>query len=103
MATPLGNRRRRDMKTLANRIRRELEADDSKWLRSAAVNEDELQRIWPLNDGNRGGKIEQFAKEHGFRLSFYEKGRGAIFVMSDVLTAALAKLGVLIEGGLLKT
>jgi hypothetical protein len=39
----------------------------------------ELQRIWPLNEENRKAKIEQFAKEYGFRLVVYRKGVCAIF------------------------
>jgi hypothetical protein len=38
-----------------------------------------LQRIWPLNEENRKAKIEQFAKEYGFKLSFYKQGLCAIF------------------------
>jgi hypothetical protein len=38
-----------------------------------------LQRIWPLNEENRKGKIEQFAKEYGFHLSLYKPGLCAIF------------------------
>ena len=35
--------------------------------------ENESQRIWPLNEENRKAKIEQFAKEYGFCLSFYSR------------------------------
>jgi hypothetical protein len=44
-----------------------------------AIYENELQRIWPLNEENRKQKIEQFAKEYGFRLSYYKPGLCAIF------------------------
>jgi hypothetical protein len=37
-----------------------------------AIYEDELQRIWPLDEENRKAKIAQFAKEYGFKLSFYK-------------------------------
>jgi hypothetical protein len=64
------------MKTLASKIRRELETREAGHY---AAYEDELQRIWPLNTENRKAKIEQFAKEHGFRLAFYKQGLCAIF------------------------
>jgi hypothetical protein len=38
-----------------------------------------LQRIWPLDEENRKAKISQFAKEYGFKLSFYKHGLCAIF------------------------
>jgi hypothetical protein len=41
--------------------------------------EDELQRIWPLDEKNRKAKIAAFAKEHGFHLTIYEPGLCAIF------------------------
>ena len=44
-----------------------------------AVYEDELQRIWPINETNRKAKIAQFAKEHGFRLIYYKQGLCAMF------------------------
>jgi hypothetical protein len=44
-----------------------------------AIYEDELQRIWPLNEENRKAKIAQFAKDYGFQLSFYKQGLCAIF------------------------
>jgi hypothetical protein len=66
------------MKILAARIKRQLLLDVGKWGR-CAIYENELQRIWPLNEENRRGKIEQFAKEYGFRLSFYKPGLCAIF------------------------
>jgi hypothetical protein len=37
------------------------------------------EAIWPLNEENRKGKIAEFAKEHGFKLSFYKQGLCAIF------------------------
>jgi hypothetical protein len=48
-----------------------------------AIYEDELQRIWPLNEEDRKAKIAQFAKEHGFKLSFYKQGLCAIFEKQD--------------------
>ena len=66
------------MKVLAARIKRQLLRDTGK-LGHCAIYEDELQRIWPLNEENRKRKIEQFAKEHGLLLSFYQPGLCAIF------------------------
>ena len=44
-----------------------------------AVYEKELQRVWPITEKNRKAKIEQFAREHGFRLAYYKQGLCAIF------------------------
>jgi hypothetical protein len=66
------------MKILAARIKRQLLLDTGKWGR-CAIYENELQRIWPLNEENRKQKIEQFAKEYEFRLSYYKPGFCAIF------------------------
>jgi hypothetical protein len=66
------------MKILARRIKRELEKRTER-NGHCAIYEDELQRIWPLNGENRKAKIEQFAKEYGFKLSFYKQGLCAIF------------------------
>ena len=66
------------MKILARFIRRELRLQAGKY-GHCAVYEDELQRIWPMNEANRKAKIEQFAKEHGFRLAYYKHGLCAIF------------------------
>lgn len=64
------------MKTLTSRIERELQLGGWK---HCAVYEDELKRLWPLDQKERQVKIAQFAKEHGFRLRFYRKGLCAIF------------------------
>lgn len=66
------------MKTLAKQIERELEKEIGK-IGHCAIYEPDLQRIWPLNTENRKAKIDQFAKEHGFKLSFYKEGLCAIF------------------------
>lgn len=66
------------MKILAGRIKRQLLLDTGKW-GHCAVYENELQRLWPLEEENRKAKIEQFAKEHGFKLSYYRRGLCAIF------------------------
>jgi hypothetical protein len=66
------------MKILARLIKRRLEAQVDEW-EHCAVYEHELQRLWPLNEKNRKQKIEQFANEYGFHLSFYKPGLCAIF------------------------
>ena len=66
------------MKMLAAQIERELETETAT-IGHCAIYEDQLQRIWPLDEENRKRKIEQFAKEHGFKLSFYKLGLCAIF------------------------
>jgi hypothetical protein len=66
------------MKILAKRIERELETE-ARRIGHCAIYEVELQRIWPLNEENRKAKIEQLAKEQGFKLSFYKQGLCAIF------------------------
>jgi hypothetical protein len=64
------------MKMLALRIQRELDVGGST---QCAVYEDELKRLWPLNQEEREAKIARFAQEYGFRLRFYRKGLCAIF------------------------
>jgi hypothetical protein len=66
------------MKNLVKRIERALEVKTEKD-EHCAIYEDELQRIWPLDEKHRKVKIAQFAKEHGFHLSFYKQGLCAIF------------------------
>ena len=66
------------VKILAVRVKRHLLLDTGKW-GHCAIYENELQRIWPLNEENRKQKIEQFAKEYGFHLSFYKAGLWAMF------------------------
>jgi hypothetical protein len=66
------------MKILAGLIGRQLRLEANR-LGHCAVSEKELQRVWPLNEKNRKAKIEQFAKEHGFRLAYYRHGFCAIF------------------------
>ena len=64
------------METLALYIKGELHLGE--WMH-CAVYEDELRRLWPLNEKDREEKIAQFANEHGFRLRHYSKGVCAIF------------------------
>jgi len=66
------------MKILANRIKRRLEGQVGRW-EHCAIYENELQRLWPLDEKNRKAKIAAFAKEYGFRLSVYRPGLCAIF------------------------
>ena len=66
------------MKLLAGLIRHELQLQAGKY-GHCAVYEDELQRIWPMNEENRKAKIAQFAKENGFHLVYYKRGLCAIF------------------------
>ena|SRR5215468_2743204 len=56
------------MKVLAGLIRHRLRLESNKF-GHCAVYETELQGVWPLVEKNRRAKIEQFAKEHGFRLA----------------------------------
>ncbi len=67
------------MKTLASEIKGILDAEITD-AGHCAIYEDKLQRIWPLDEENRRGKIATFAKEYGFHLSFYKEGLCAIFV-----------------------
>jgi len=71
------------MKILAGLIRRELRLQAGKY-GHCAIYEDELQRIWPLNEENRKAKIHQFAKENGFLLVYYKPGLCAIFEEESV-------------------
>jgi hypothetical protein len=71
MAIPLSSVDASGMEILARRIRRELELK-TQTMGHCAIYGDQLQRIWPLDEENRKGKIEQFAKEHGFKLIFYK-------------------------------
>jgi hypothetical protein len=64
------------LKKLASQIARQLQGGD--WMH-CAIYEQELQRLWPLNQKDREAKIAQFANEYGFRLRFYRKGLCAIF------------------------
>ena len=66
------------MKILAGLIRRELQLQANEY-GHCAVYEDELQRIWSINEENRKAKIAEFAKENGFRLVYYKPGLCAIF------------------------
>lgn len=63
------------MKALAKRIARDLQGQRE----HSAVYEDELKRVWPLDQKDREAKIPQFAKKYGFRLRHYKKGLCAIF------------------------
>ena len=62
------------MQTLANHIAKELKSATH-----CTVYEDDLMRVWPLDDCDREAKIDRFARAHGFRLLSYEKGICAVF------------------------
>jgi hypothetical protein len=66
------------VKILATLIRRGLKLETGNY-GHCAVYEDELQRVWPITEENRKAKIEQFAKEQGFRLVYYKPGLCAMF------------------------
>ena len=63
------------METLAKLIKERMHGE---WKHSA-IDDKELERIWPINEPDRERKIAQFAKKYGFRLRFYNKGGCAIF------------------------
>jgi len=68
----------RGMKILARLIRRRLRLERGEY-GHCAIYDYELQRIWPVNEENRKAKIEQFAKQQGFHLSYYKQGFCTIF------------------------
>jgi len=61
------------MERLAKQIEERMHGD---W---SMIREDDLERIWPINEEDREEKIAQFAKKYGFCLRFYQKGICAIF------------------------
>jgi hypothetical protein len=71
------------MKILAGLIKRELRLQAGKY-GHCAVYEDELQRVWPINEKNRKAKIKKFANENGFQLVYYKPGLCAIFEEQSV-------------------
>ena len=66
------------MKTPAMRIQQKLETRTAQ-MGQCVIYEDELQGLWPLDEADRRAKIEQFARDYGFKLSFYKHGLFAIF------------------------
>jgi len=62
-----------DMETLAKQIEERMHGD---W---SMIREEDLERVWPINEEDREEKIAQFAKKYGFRLRHYVKGICAIF------------------------
>ena len=74
------------MNILPRLIRRQLKLDAGKY-GHCAIYENELQRLWPLDEVNRKQKIAQFADEHGFKLSYYRRGLCAIFEPKSGCTA----------------
>jgi len=66
------------MEILAEQIKRQLEIQNG--IHHCPIWEEELQRIWPLDEKDRERKIAEFAREYGFHLNFYKQGLCAIFV-----------------------
>jgi hypothetical protein len=62
------------MKILAKQIAQELAK-----AKHCAVYEDELARVWPVNDNHREAEIAKFARQNGWRLRHYKQGFCAIF------------------------
>jgi hypothetical protein len=67
------------LKILASQIKRELDRQTNN-LGHCAIYEEELQRIWPLDEKDRERKIAEFSREYGFHLHFYKQGLCAIFI-----------------------
>jgi len=67
------------MEILAEQIKRKLEIRNR--IHHCAISDEELQRIWPLNEADRERKIAQFANDYGLHLTFYRQGMCAIFEM----------------------
>jgi hypothetical protein len=61
------------METLAKQIEERMHGE---W---SMIRDEELGRIWPIDEEDREEKIVQFAKKYGFRLRLYLKGTCAIF------------------------
>jgi len=61
------------MKTLVKQIEERMHGN---W---SMIRDEDLERIWPINEEDREAKIAQFAKKYGFRLRLYLKGTCAIF------------------------
>ena len=59
----------------------QLKASD---LGHCAVYEKELQRVWPITEENRKGKIAEFGETQGFRLAYYKEGHCAIFLANSI-------------------
>ena len=67
------------MEILAEQINRALELRAGTAIQHCGVSDEELQRIWPLNEVDRERKIAHFAEEHGLMLTWYNEGTCAIF------------------------
>jgi len=66
------------MEILAEQIKRKLDMRDGV-INHCPISEEELQRIWPLNELDRERKIAQFAEDHALHLTFYWQGMCAVF------------------------
>ena len=69
------------MEILAEQIKWQLEIRDGlrNGINHCAISDEELQRIWPINEMDREKKIAQFAKDYGLHLTFSRQGLCAIF------------------------
>ena len=67
------------MEILAKRIKEEFGRKAGERAH-CAVYEDELQRIWPIDEKDREKKIAHFARDYGFQTGFYKPGLCAIFL-----------------------
>jgi hypothetical protein len=63
------------MERLAKQIEERMHGE---W-RHCMIRDEDLERIWPINEEDREEKIARFAKKYGFRLRLYLKGICAIF------------------------
>ena len=63
------------MERLAKQIEERMH---SEW-RHCVIRDEDLERIWPINEEDREKKIARFAKKYGFRLRLYSKKGFAIF------------------------
>jgi hypothetical protein len=61
------------METLAKQIEQRMHGD---W---SMIHDEDLERVWPIDEEDREEKIAQFANKYGLRLRFYQKGLCAIF------------------------
>jgi hypothetical protein len=61
------------METLAKQIEQRMHGD---W---SMIHDENLERVWPIDEEDREEEIAQFANKYGFRLRFYQKGLRGIF------------------------
>ena len=61
------------METLAKQIEQRMHGD---W---SMIHDENLERVWPIDEEDREEEIAQFANKYGFRLRFYQKGLRGTF------------------------